>query len=184
MSDTAPKTGVNCEPLKRLIREIPDFPKNGILFYDITTLLKDKLGLATLIDALAEYYLPKKVDLILGMEARGFIFGPALAYRLNAGFVPVRKPGKLPAPTARVEYELEYGTNILEIHKDAVQKGQRVIIVDDLLATGGTAEATTKLATSLGAEIAGLGFVVELDFLKGRDKLRQYDVYSLLHYDK
>ena len=184
MSNTAPKTGVNCEPLKKLIREIPDFPKKGILFYDITTLLKDKLGLATLIDALAEYYLPKKVDLILGMEARGFIFGPALAYRLNAGFVPVRKPGKLPAPTARVEYELEYGTNILEIHKDAVQKGQRVIIVDDLLATGGTAEATTKLATSLGAEIAGLGFVVELDFLKGRAKLRQYDVYSLLHYDK
>ena len=184
MSNTAPKTGVNCEPLKKLIREIPDFPKKGILFYDITTLLKDKLGFATLIDALAEYYLPKKVDLILGMEARGFIFGPALAYRLNAGFVPVRKPGKLPAPTARVEYELEYGTNILEIHKDAVQKGQRVIIVDDLLATGGTAEATTKLATSLGAEIAGLGFVVELDFLKGRDKLRQYDVYSLLHYDK
>jgi adenine phosphoribosyltransferase len=184
MSDTAPKTGVNCEPLKKLIREIPDFPKKGILFYDITTLLKDKLGFATLIDALAEYYLPKKVDLILGMEARGFIFGPALAYRLNAGFVPVRKPGKLPAATARVEYELEYGTNILEIHKDAVQKGQRVIIVDDLLATGGTAEATTKLATSLGAEIAGLGFVVELDFLKGRAKLRQYDVYSLLHYDK
>ena len=184
MSDTAPKTGVNCEPLKRLIREIPDFPKKGILFYDITTLLKDKLGFATLIDALAEYYLPKKVDLILGMEARGFIFGPALAYRLNAGFVPVRKLGKLPAETARVEYELEYGTNILEIHKDAVQKGQRVIIVDDLLATGGTAEATTKLATSLGAEIAGLGFVVELDFLKGRAKLRQYDVYSLLHYDK
>ena len=147
-------------------------------------MLKDKLGFATLIDALAEYYLPKKVDLILGMEARGFIFGPALAYRLNAGFVPVRKPGKLPAETARVEYELEYGTNILEIHKDAVQKGQRVIIVDDLLATGGTAEATTKLATSLGAEIAGLGFVVELDFLKGRAKLRQYDVYSLLHYDK
>ncbi len=184
MSNTAPKTSVNCEPLKKLIREIPDFPKKGILFYDITTLLKDKLGFATLIDALAEYYLPKKVDLILGMEARGFIFGPALAYRLNAGFVPVRKPGKLPAATARVEYELEYGTNILEIHKDAVQKGQRVIIVDDLLATGGTAEATTKLATSLGAEIAGLGFVVELDFLKGRAKLRQYDVYSLLHYDK
>jgi adenine phosphoribosyltransferase len=175
---------MNCEPLKKLIREIPDFPKKGILFYDITTLLKDKLGFATLIDALAEYYLPQKVDLILGMEARGFIFGPALAYRLNAGFVPVRKPGKLPAETARVEYQLEYGSNVLEVHKDAVQKGQRVIIVDDLLATGGTAEATTKLATSLGAEIAGLGFVVELDFLKGRDKLRQYDVYSLLHYDK
>jgi adenine phosphoribosyltransferase len=184
MSNTAPKTSVNCEPLKKLIREVPDFPKKGILFYDITTLLKDKLGFATLIDALAEYYLPKKVDLILGMEARGFIFGPALAYRLTAGFVPVRKPGKLPAPAARVEYELEYGTNILEIHNDAVQKGQRVIIVDDLLATGGTAEATAKLATSLGAEIAGLGFVVELDFLKGRDKLRQYDVFSLLHYEK
>lgn len=182
MSNTTPKTSVNCEPLKKLIREVPDFPKKGILFYDITTLLKDKLGFARLIDALAEYYLPKKVDLILGMEARGFIFGPALAYRLNAGFVPVRKPGKLPAPAARVEYELEYGTNVLEMHKDAVQNGQRVIIVDDLLATGGTAEATTKLATSLGAEIAGLGFVVELDFLKGREKLKQYDVYSLLHY--
>src|SRR6184192_4934327 len=182
MSNTAPETGVNCEPLKKLIREIPDFPKKGILFYDITTLLKDKLGLATLIDALAEYYLPKKVDLILGMEARGFIFGPALAYRLNAGFVPVRKPGKLPAPTARVEYELEYGSNTLEIHKDAIKKGQRVIIVDDLLATDGTAEATTKLATSLGAEIAGLGFVVELDFLKGRQKLPGMDVFSLLHY--
>src|SRR5437867_5271013 len=169
MSNTAPKTSVNCEPLKKLIREIPDFPKKGILLYYIHSHLKDKLGFATLNDALAEYYLPKKVDLILGMEARGFIFGPALAYRLNAGFVPVRKPGKLPAETARVEYELEYGTNILEIHKDAVQKGQRVIIVDDLLATGGTAEATTKLATWLAAEIAGLGFVVELDFLKGRE---------------
>src|SRR5437667_9338450 len=131
MSDTAPKTGVNCEPLKKLIREIPDFPKNGILFYDITTLLKDKLGLATLIDALAEYYLPKKVDLILGMEARGFIFGPALAYRLTAGLVPVRKPGKLPAETARAEYELEYGTTILEVHQDAVHDAPRVIHGED-----------------------------------------------------
>src|SRR5881628_485476 len=165
MSNTAPKTSVNCEPLKKLIREIPDFPKKGILFYDITTLLKDKLGFATLIDALAEYYLPKKVDLILGMEARGFIFGPALAYRLNAGFVPVRKPGKLPAETTKVEYALEYGTNTLEVHRDAIQPGQRVIIVDDLLATGGTAAATVTLAKSLGADIAGLGFVVELDFL-------------------
>ena len=184
-SKTVPiKGGVNCEPLKKLIREVPDFPKKGILFYDITTLLKDKLGFATLIDALAEYYLPKKADLILGMEARGFIFGPALAYRLNAGFVPVRKPGKLPAATAKAEYELEYGSNALEVHKDAIQKGQRVIIVDDLLATGGTAQATVKLATSLGAEIAGLGLVVELDFLKGREKLKGYDVFSLLHYDK
>ena len=176
--------GVNCEPLKKLIREVPDFPKKGILFYDITTLLKDKLGLATLIDALAEYYISKQVDLVLGIEARGFIFGPALAYRLNAGFVPVRKPGKLPSVTVRAEYELEYGSNTLEIHKDAVQKGQRVIIVDDLLATGGTAEATAKLASSLGAEIVGLGFVVELDFLSGRKKLQGYDVLSLLHYDK
>lgn len=178
------KASVNCEELKKLIREVPDFPKKGILFYDITTLLKDRLGLATLIDALAEHYISKDVDLVLGMEARGFIFGPALAYRLNAGFVPVRKPGKLPAATARYDYALEYGTNTLEIHKDAIQQGQRVIIVDDLLATGGTAEATTKLAASLGGEIAGLGFVVELDFLKGREKIKQYDVFSLLHYDK
>jgi adenine phosphoribosyltransferase len=178
------KSGLNSDQLKKLIREVPDFPKKGILFYDITTLLKDKAGYATLIDQLAERYIGQQVDLILGMEARGFIFGPALAYRLNAGFVPVRKPGKLPAATARVDYDLEYGSNALEMHKDAIEKGQRVLIVDDLLATGGTAEATTKLATSLGAEIAGLAFVVELDFLKGRDKLKPYDVFSLLHYDK
>src|SRR2546425_12673517 len=138
------KTSVNCEPLKKLIREVPDFPKKGILFYDITTLLKDKLGFATLIDALSEHYLESKVDLVLGMEARGFIFAPALAYRLNAGFVPVRKPGKLPAATARYDYALEYGTNTLEIHKDAIQKGQRVIIVDDLLATGGAGHANAQ----------------------------------------
>ncbi len=178
------RSGLNSDQLKQLIRAVPDFPKKGILFYDITTLLKDKLGFAALIDQLAEHYIGKKIDLILGMEARGFIFGPALAYRLNAGFVPVRKPGKLPAATARVSYELEYGTNTLEVHKDAVQKGQRVLIVDDLLATGGTAAATVDLAKSLGADIAGLGFVVELDFLKGREKLKQYDVFSLLHYDK
>jgi len=174
----------DCEPLKRLIREVPDFPKKGILFYDITTLLKDKTGFATLIDALSENYLERKIDLVLGIEARGFIFGPALAYRLNAGFVPVRKPKKLPAETAKWTYDLEYGTDTLEIHKDAVQKGQRVIIVDDLLATGGTANACASLAQSLGADIAGLGFVVELDFLKGREKLKGHDVFSLLHYDK
>lgn len=178
------KPEMNCEPLKKLIREVPDFPKKGILFYDITTLLKDKRGFAMLIDALAEHYINKGVDLVLGMEARGFIFAPALAYRLNAGFVPVRKPGKLPAATAKYDYALEYGTNTLEIHKDAIQPGQNVLIVDDLLATGGTAEATTKLATSLGAKIAGLSFVVELDFLKGRDKLKGYEVFSLLHYEK
>jgi adenine phosphoribosyltransferase len=181
---SAAKATVDCEPLKKLIREVPDFPKAGILFYDITTLLKDRKGLAMLIDALAEHYIDEKIDLVLGMEARGFIFGPALAYRLNAGFIPVRKPGKLPAATIKYDYALEYGTNTLEIHKDAIQKGQRVVIVDDLLATGGTAEATAKLAESLGADIAGLGFVVELDFLNPREKLKQYDVFSLLHYDK
>lgn len=178
------KPNLDCESLKKLIREVPDFPKKGILFYDITTLLKDKVGFAMLIDALSEHYLDKDIDLVLGMEARGFIFGPALAYRLNAGFVPVRKPGKLPAATAKVQYDLEYGSNTLEIHKDAIQKGQRVIIVDDLLATGGTAAATVTLAQSLGADIAGLGFVVELDFLKGREKLKGTDVFSLLRYDQ
>ena len=178
------QVSVDSNLLKSLIREVPDFPKKGILFYDITTLLKDKRGLAMLIDALAQRYIGEKIDLVLGMEARGFIFGPALAYRLNAGFVPVRKPGKLPAATTKYDYALEYGTNTLEIHKDAVSKGQRILIVDDLLATGGTAEATAKLAASLGAEIVGLSFVVELDFLNGREKLKPYDVFSLLHYDK
>jgi len=179
-----PNSALNSDQLKKLIREVPDFPKRGILFYDITTLLKDKVGFATLIDKFSEYYISQDVDLVLGMEARGFIFGPALAYRLNAGFVPVRKPGKLPAATVKQEYALEYGLASLEIHTDAIQKGQRVLIVDDLLATGGTAEATANLALSLGAEIAGLGFVVELDFLKGREKLKNYDVMALLHYDK
>jgi len=175
---------MNADQLKQLIREVPNFPKPGILFYDITTLLKDKSGFATLIDQLSEHYINEDIDLVLGMEARGFIFGPALAYRLNAGFVPVRKSGKLPAETVRESYALEYGTSSLEIHKDAIHKGQRVVIVDDLLATGGTAEATAKLAGKLGAVIAGLGFVVELDFLNGRDKLKGYEVMSLLHYDK
>src|SRR5919109_3849912 len=150
-----PYAGTNCEHLKKLIREIPDFPVKGILFYDITTLLKDRLGFATLIDALAEYYMPKKPHLVLGIEARGFIFGPALAYRLNAGFVPLRKPNKLPAETAKVTYQLEYGSDSLEMHRDAVKPGQRVIIVDDLLATGGTCAATVQLTKSLGGQIAG-----------------------------
>ena len=173
---------INCDHLKKLIREVPDFPKPGILFYDITTLLKDKVGFATLIDALSAHYMEKDIDLVLGIEARGFIFGPALAYRLNAGFVPVRKPKKLPAETAKVTYQLEYGSDSLEIHKDAIQPGQRVIIVDDLLATGGTCAATVQLAKSLGGRIAGLAFVVELDFLNGKEKLKEYDVFSLLHY--
>jgi adenine phosphoribosyltransferase len=175
---------INCEPLKTLIRTVPDFPKPGILFYDITTVLKDKAGFATLIDAFAQYYIGKEIDLVLGIEARGFIFGPALAYRLNAGFVPVRKPKKLPAPTAKVSYDLEYGTDSLEVHLDAIQPGQRVVIVDDLLATGGTMEATVQLVRQLGGEIAGLGFAIELDFLKGRAKFQEYDVLSLLHYDE
>ena len=176
-------SSLNADQLKKLIREVPDFPKKGILFYDITTLLKDKVGFATLIDKFSEYYISQDVDLVLGMEARGFIFGPALAYRLNAGFVPVRKPKKLPAQTARVTYDLEYGTDTLEIHQDAVQPGQRVIIVDDLLATGGTAAACVELVKSIGGEVAGLAFVVELDFLKGRQKLSGLDVFSLLHYN-
>src|SRR5213075_1720832 len=177
-------SALDADHLKKLIREVPDFPKKGILFYDITTLLKDKTGFATLIDSLSEHYLEKDIDLVLGIEARGFIFGPALAYRLNAGFVPVRKPKKLPAETAKVTYQLEYGSDSLEIHKDAIQPGQRVIIVDDLLATGGTCAATVQLAKTLGGKIAGLAFVVELDFLNGREKLKEYDVFSLLHYNK
>jgi adenine phosphoribosyltransferase len=180
----SPVAAMEAEHLKKLIREIPDFPKKGILFYDITTLLKDKTGFAMLIDKLSEHYIAQKIDLVLGMEARGFIFAPALAYRLNAGFVPVRKKGKLPAECVRFDYALEYGENTLEMHKDAIQKGQRVLIVDDLLATGGTAEATAKLVSSVGGEIAGLGFVVELEFLKGRERLKQYEVMSLLRYDK
>jgi adenine phosphoribosyltransferase len=184
MSSQISTEPMDCDGLKKLIREVPDFPKKGILFYDITTLLKDKLGFARLIDALSEHYIGKEIDLVLGMEARGFIFGPALAYRLNAGFVPVRKPGKLPAETEKVSYDLEYGSNSLEMHKDAIERGQRVLIVDDLLATGGTAVATAKLASALGAQIAGLAFVVELDFLRGREKLAKHDVFSLLHYDR
>jgi adenine phosphoribosyltransferase len=174
----------DCEPLKALVRTVPDFPKPGILFYDITTLLKDPKGFAALIDALAQYYMDKDIDLVLGIEARGFIFGPALAYRLNAGFVPVRKPRKLPGPTVRVTYDLEYGSDALEIHVGAIQPGQRVVLVDDLLATGGTMEATIKLVQQLGGKIAGLGFAIELDFLKGRDRFQDYDVFSLLHYDE
>jgi adenine phosphoribosyltransferase len=175
---------VNVAALKALVRTVPDFPKPGILFYDITTLLKDRTGFAQLIDALAAHYIERKIDLVLGIEARGFIFGPALAYRLNAGFVPVRKPRKLPAPVARVTYDLEYGSDSLEIHLDAIQSGQRVLLVDDLLATGGTMEATLKLVKQLGGDVAGLAFAIELDFLRGRDRFREHDVFSLLHYDE
>ena len=174
----------NIAALKALVRTVPDFPKPGILFYDITTLLKDRTGFAMLIDELAAHYLERKIDLVLGIEARGFIFGPALAYRLNAGFVPVRKPRKLPAPVARVTYELEYGSDTLEIHRDAIAPGQRVLLVDDLLATGGTMEATLKLVHELGGQVVGLAFAVELDFLRGRERFPEQDVFSLLHYDE
>jgi adenine phosphoribosyltransferase len=168
--------------LKRLIREIPDFPKPGILFYDITTLLKDSTGLKGVIDGMRDHYQRMSIDVVLGMEARGFIFAPALAYALGTGFVPVRKPKKLPAPCERVEYALEYGTDILEVHKDAIEPGQNVLIVDDVLATGGTAKATAELVEKVGGRVCGLGFVIELDFLHGREKISGYDVHSLLHY--
>ena len=170
--------------LKTLIREVPDFPKSGILFYDITTLLKDKDGLRGVIDGLKSHYEGTGVDVVLGIEARGFIFAPALAYALGAGFVPVRKPKKLPAECASICYDLEYGTDTLEVHKDAIGHGHRVLIVDDLLATGGTASAVTRLVEQLGGRVVGLGFVVELTFLNGREKLAGHDIFSLLKYDK
>jgi adenine phosphoribosyltransferase len=168
--------------LKSLIREVPDFPKPGINFYDITTLLKDAAGLRAVIDQLSTAYKGKGIEIVAGIEARGFIFAPAVAYALEAGFVPVRKPKKLPAATERVEYELEYGTDVVEIHRDAVEPGQKVLIVDDVLATGGTAKATAQLIEKLGGNVVGLSFVIELDFLKGRDKLPGHNVNSLLHY--
>lgn len=182
MNANATQVRPEIEDLKKLIREVPDFPKAGINFYDITTLLKDKVGLRTVVDLLCEHYRTAAVDVVLGIEARGFIFAPVLAYALGAGFVPVRKPRKLPAPCERVEYALEYGTDILEVHKDAIQPGQNVLIVDDVLATGGTAAAVTRLVEMLRGNVAGLGFVLELDALHGREKLKGYDVYSLLRY--
>ena len=178
------KPAMNYESLKRYIREIPDYPKPGILFYDITTLIKEKVGLARVIDGITEHFINKDIDLVVGMEARGFIFGPAVAYRLNAGFIPIRKPRKLPGETVKHTYKLEYGEDTLEIHKDAIAQHQRVLVVDDLLATGGTAVAATELVKQLGGKICGVGFVIELDFLNGRDKLKDFDVFSLLHYDK
>jgi adenine phosphoribosyltransferase len=169
--------------LRRLIREVPDFPKPGINFYDITTLLKDADGLKDTIDALAMQVNGKKIDTVIGVESRGFIFATPLAIRLNAGFVPVRKPKKLPAEKVSISYDLEYGQDTLEIHKDAIGKGHNVLIVDDLLATGGTAKAVVDLVEGLGGTIAGLLFVVELDFLNGRKKFDGYSVQSLIRYD-
>ena len=168
--------------LKAAIREIPDWPKPGILFYDITTLLKRGDCFTQAINALAAPYKDKKIDVVLGMEARGFIFAPTVAYVLGAGFVPVRKPGKLPAEKLQMDYELEYGVDSLEIHKDAVMPGQRALIVDDLIATGGTAKAVADMTKSIGAKVEGLAFMVELTFLNGREKISGYDIHSLLKY--
>ena len=171
------------ENLRQLIREVPDFPKPGINFYDITTLLKDPAGLRQTIDSLGEMFGDGPVDTVIGVESRGFIFATPLAYRMNAGFVPVRKPKKLPAEKVSVSYDLEYGQDTLEMHKDAVGEGHRVLIVDDLLATGGTAKAVVDLVEGLGGKIVGLSFVVELNFLNGRAKFDGYNVSSLLQYD-
>jgi adenine phosphoribosyltransferase len=168
--------------LKQLIREIPDFPKPGITFYDITTLLKDKHGFRQTIDALQEHYRQTPVDVVVGIEARGYFFAPAMAHALGAGFVPVRKPKKLPSLVRSVEYDLEYGTDQLEIHSDAIEPGQKVLIIDDVLATGGTASAVARLVELLDGKVVGLGFVIELTFLRGRDKLGNHDVFSLLQY--
>jgi adenine phosphoribosyltransferase len=170
------------DELRARIREVPDFPKPGILFYDITTLLKEPAAFREVIDRMAEQVADTEIDVVVGMESRGFIFSAPLAYQLNAGFVPVRKLGKLPAETIEVEYELEYGTATLEVHRDAIQDGQRVLIVDDLLATGGTVMGTIELVRRLGGEIAGLSFMVELTALHGRDKLGAYKINTLLTY--
>ena len=168
--------------LKQMIREIPDWPKPGILFYDITTLMKDGAGFAQVIQGLTAAVRPEEVDVIIGIEARGFFFAPTVAHSLGKGFVPVRKPKKLPAAVEAVEYALEYGTDKLEIHQDAIQPGQRVLIVDDVLATGGTAAAVASLVEQLGGTVAALSFVIELDFLDGRRKLGGRPIHSLLHY--
>ena len=171
------------DELKKYIREVPDFPKPGINFYDITTLLKEPEGLEMTIDAMTEQCRGMQIDTVVGIESRGFIFGAPLAYQLGTGFVPVRKPKKLPHETASVSYELEYGTDSLEIHKDAVGEGHRVLIVDDLLATGGTARAVVNLVEVLGGKVAGVHFVIELNFLNGRKKFEGHDVKSLIRYD-
>lgn len=168
--------------LKDCIRDVPNFPKEGIIFKDITTLLKDPEAFRHAIDELAKGFLDKKIDQVVGVEARGFIFGGALAYKLGAGFIPVRKKGKLPSKTKRISYDLEYGTDTLEIHEDAIKQGMRVLIVDDVLATGGTIKAVTELVEAQGAEIVNIAFLVELEFLKGKNKLKGRDIVSVIRY--
>ncbi|HLG59354.1 MAG TPA: adenine phosphoribosyltransferase [Vicinamibacterales bacterium] len=168
--------------LKQHIRHIPDFPKAGILFYDITTLLRDPEGFKITIDMLARPFVDQGIDAVVGIESRGFILGAAVAQRINAGFIPIRKPGKLPSKTLKESYALEYGTDALEVHEDAVEKGQRVLIVDDVLATGGTAAAAAQLVRKLGGDLHGLAFLIELEFLNGRSKLGSEGVFSVLQY--
>ena len=169
--------------LKALIRDIPDFPKKGIVFKDIMPLLGDKDALRYLVDAMFVHYFGQRIDKVVSAEARGFILGPAVAYHLGAGFVAVRKPGKLPYRVKQITYDLEYGTDSLTIHEDALKAGDQVLLIDDLLATGGTMAATAQLVEKLGAKVIGAGFIIELSFLKGRDKLKAYDVYSLIQYE-
>jgi adenine phosphoribosyltransferase len=173
---------MSAEDLRAKIREIPDFPKPGILFYDITTLLKDAGAFREAIELMLEPYKDEGIDVVVGMESRGFIFSAPMAYALGAALVPVRKLGKLPAEVLSVEYALEYGSNTLEIHRDAIQPGQKVLIVDDLLATGGTVRGTIELVERLQGRIVGLSFLVELDFLKGRDRLSDHRVTSVIRY--
>ena len=168
--------------LKQMIRSVPDFPKPGINFFDITTLLKEPAGLKATIDALSAPYADSRIDAVVGIESRGFILGSAVAQQLGAGFIPVRKPGKLPAKAIKEVYELEYGKDAIEIHADAIEKGQRVLIVDDVLATGGTAAATTRLVKQLGCRLHGLAFLIELTFLNGKSKLTGENVFSVLQY--
>lgn len=170
------------DDLKSLIREVPDFPKPGINFYDISTLLDDPLGLRKTVDRFVWLFSGLRIDKVIGIESRGFMFGPILAYKLNVGFVPVRKPGKLPSATISASYDLEYGSDTLEMHEDAIDRGDQVLIVDDLIATGGTAAATAKLVETAHGKIAGFGFIIELTDLNGREKLEGYAVESLIRY--
>lgn len=173
------------DELKKTIREVPDYPKPGILFYDITTLLKDADAFRKVIDILTERYRGRGINKILGIDSRGFIFAPCVAYNLGAGFVPVRKKGKLPAETLSVDYELEYGSNTIEIHRDSLEPGEKVVIIDDLIATGGTAAATARMVEELGAELVEMAFMIELTFLKGRENLPEdTEVFSILKYDR
>lgn len=180
MDDESP---IKLTRLRDLIRDIPDFPKPGIVFKDITPMLRDQAGLSLAIEYLTQPFRAMHVQVVASAESRGFIFGTAVARNLSAGFVPIRKPGKLPAPTRRETYALEYGTDVLEIHADAVQPGDRVLLVDDVLATGGTMQASARLVEALGGKVIGIAVLIELTFLKGRDKLRPHPVHSILRYD-